>query len=219
MSNEKSVLKWCLNRFKQPSNTRALLDLCGDGVVNDQYQPCGPSHIILSESLVGSAMNISINKYLNPFDESADSNILFNLSSGEPVPNDLETNILNIHDEGLKLTDDFINKLINSNEVSFHHEISRNKTFTFSETKQKVVIKNKNNVKIVEVNLKLLAPLLCYNMETGKAINFANTLKYPLLPVSLSLGNADGTKKKTDKSTLQKIILKHSSNIAVPEIV
>ena len=113
---------------------------------------------------------------------------------------------MNIHDEGLKLTDDFINKLINSNEVSFHHEISRNKTFTFSETKQKVVIKNKNNVKIVEVNRNFLATLLCYNMKTGKAINFANALKYSLSPVPLSIGNADGIKRKTNKSTLQKII-------------
>ena len=56
-------------------------------------------------------------------------------------------------------------------------------------------------------------------METGKVINFANALKYLLPPVLLSIGNADGTKRKTNKSTLQKIILKHSSNNVVPEIV
>ena len=171
---------------------------------------------MLSEKVVGSVMNVLINEYLNPFDESVDPNYLFNLSSGEPVPNDLATNILNIHNEGLMLADDFINKRINSNEVSFHHAISRNKTFTFSKTKQKVVIKKKN-VKIVEVNRNFLATLLCYNMETGKAINFANALKYPLSPVPLSIGNADGTKRKTNKTTLQKIILKHSSNNVVPE--
>ena len=136
-----------------------------------------------------------------------------------PVPKYLVTNILDIHKEVLMLADDFINKRINSNEVSFHHAISRNKTFTFSKTKQKVVIKNKSNVKIVEVNRNFLATLLCYNMETGKAINFANALKYPLSPVPSSIGNTDGTKRKTNKSTLQKIILKHSSNNVVPEIV
>ena len=41
-------------------------------------------------------------------------------------------------------------------------------------------MKNKSNVKIVEVNRNFLLSLLCYNMETGKAINFANALKYPL---------------------------------------
>ena len=219
MSNERSVLKWYLNRSEQASNTRALLDLCVIGVFNDQYKPSRSSQIILSENVVGSAMIVLINEYLNPFDESKDPNYLSNLSSGEPVSNDLANNILNIHNEGLMLAEDFIIERINSNEVSFHRTISRKKTITFSKTKQKVVIKNKNNVKIVEVNRKFLAPLLCYNMETGKAINFANTLKYPLSPVPLSLGNADGTKRKTDKSTLQKIILKHSSNIAVPEIV
>ena len=110
---------------------------------------------------------------------------LFNLSSTEPAPSDLATNILNIHNEGLMLADDFINKQINSNEVSFHHAFSRNGTFTFSKTKQKVVIKNKNNVKVVEVNCNFLATFFCYNMETGKAINYTNALKYPLSPVPL----------------------------------
>ena len=44
-------------------------------------------------------------------------------------------------------------------------------------------------------------------METGKGINFVNTLKYSLSPVPLSIGNANDTKRKTNKSTLQKIIL------------
>ena len=91
-------------------------------------------------------------------------NYLFNLSSRGPVSNDLANNILNIHNEGLILADDFINKRINSNVVSFPGANSRNKTFTISKTKQKVVIKYKNNVKIVEVNHNFLATLLCYNM-------------------------------------------------------
>ena len=100
MSNEKSVFKWCLNRSEHASNERALLDLRVVGVYNDQYKLCRPSQIILSENLVGSAMNVLINEFLNPFDESVDPNYLFNLNSREPVPNDLATNILNIHNEG-----------------------------------------------------------------------------------------------------------------------
>ena len=206
MSNERSVLKWYLNRSEQASNTRALLDLCVVGVFNDQYKPSRSSQIILSENLVGSAMIVLINEYLNPFDESKDPNYLSNLSSGEPVSNDLANNILNIHNEGLMLAEDFIIERINSNEVSFHRTISRKKTITFSKTKQKVVIKNKNNVKLVEVNRNFLATLLCYNMKTGKTINFANALKYSLSPVPLSIGNGDGIKRKTNKSTLQKLI-------------
>ena len=135
--NRKSVLKWCLNRSEQASNSRALLDLWGVGVVNGQYKPSKPSQIILTENLVGSTINVLINKYLNHFDESMDPNYLFNLSSGELVPNDLANNILNIHNEGTMLADDLINKRINSNGVSFHHAISVNKTFSFSKAKQK----------------------------------------------------------------------------------
>ena len=147
-----------------------------------------------------------------------DPNFLFKLSSEEPVSNDLVTNIFNIHNEGLMLADNSINKRINSNEVSFHHTILKNKTFTFNKTKQKVVIKNKNNLKIVEVYFNFLATFLCYNMDTGKAVDFTNALKHPLSPVPSSLGNTDGIKRKTNKDTLQKIILKHSSNNVVPGI-
>ena len=80
-SFKKYVLKWCLNRSEQASNTRALLDLCGVGVANDQYKPCRPSQVILSENLVGSTMNVLINEYLNSFDESVGPKYLFNLSS------------------------------------------------------------------------------------------------------------------------------------------
>ena len=170
MSNERSVLKWYLNRSEQASNTRALLDLCVVGVFNDQYKPSRSSQIILSENLVGSAMIVLINEYLNPFDESKDPNYLSNLSSREPVSNDLVNNILNIHNEGLMLAEDFIiDELI---QMKFHFIVQflEKKTITFSETKQKVVIKNKNNVKIVGVNRNFLATLLCYNMKTGKTI-------------------------------------------------
>ena len=126
MSNEKPILKWFLKRSEQVRNISPWL--CGFGVVNDQYKACRPSQVILSENLVGNAMNFLINKYLNPFDGSVDPNYLFKLSSGEPVPNDLASNILNIHNEGLMVADDFINKRINSNKLSFHRAISRNET-------------------------------------------------------------------------------------------
>ena len=42
-------------------------------------------------------------------------------------------------------------------------------------------------------------------MKTGKAINFENAKKYPLSSVPLSIRSADGTKRKTNKITLQEI--------------
>ena len=56
-------------------------------------------------------------------------------------------------------------------------------------------------------------------MGNGQAINFANALKYPFSPVALSKGNADATKRKTNKSTLRKMILKHNSSDVVAEII
>ena len=98
--SEETEFKTILNCIQKPDYTRALLDLCGFGVISDQYKPCRPSQVILSENLDNSIMNGLINGYLNPFDESMDPNYLFNLSSGGPAPNNLATNI---HNEGLML--------------------------------------------------------------------------------------------------------------------
>ena len=49
-------------------------------------------------------------------------------------------------------------------------------------------------------------------LAIGKSINFEHALNYPLLPIPLSQTNIDITKgniNKTNKSTFQKIVLKH----------
>ena len=59
VSNEKSVLKWCLNRSEQARNSRALLELCGAVVVNDWRKPCRPS----KSSLVTCCRSGSLQKF------------------------------------------------------------------------------------------------------------------------------------------------------------
>ena len=43
-----------------------------------------------------------------------------------------------------------------------------------------------------------------------KSINFEAALKHPLSPVPLSIANADGRKRKTNKAKLKEIIYKYS---------
>ena len=51
--NNFSVLKWCLNRSEQATNTKVLDNLAGLGKNNTSYKPLRPSQILKSKSLLG----------------------------------------------------------------------------------------------------------------------------------------------------------------------
>ena len=52
--------------------------------------------------------------------------------------------------------------------------------------------------------------MLSFTNKSGITINFEVALKYPLFPVPLSIANADGRKRKTNKEKLNEIICKYS---------
>ena len=66
-TNSSSVLKWCLNRSEQATNTKALDDLAGLRKNDTCYKPVTPSQILKSESLVGKLQTVLENEYLKPF--------------------------------------------------------------------------------------------------------------------------------------------------------
>ena len=212
------MLKWTLNRSEQAANTGALLNLCGISINADAYKPCRPSQILLSEKLVSNVVEVLTDEYINPFDPSIEKDHLYNLSSGEPLSSESADRILKVHATGRNLAQTFIDKRLCSNGILFHHPISRNKFTTFSNCKHKVAIKN-NSIKAVEVNRNILATLVSYNIRTGKSIDFEKALMYPLSPVALSLCNADGTKRQTNKSKLAKSILAYTTDESTPDVI
>ena len=80
---------------------------------------------------------------------------------------------------------------------------------TFSATKKTVTIhKNKQTN---AVNRDILETSLSFSIKYGKVVDFDKALRYPLSSIPLSMCNGDGTKRKTNKSQLAKIILDNRS--------
>ena len=52
--------------------------------------------------------------------------------------------------------------------------------------------------------------MLSFTNKNGKSINFETALKHPLSQVPLSIANANGRKRKTNKAKLMEIIYKYS---------
>ena len=97
-----------------------------------------------------------------------------------------------------------------STSIQFQAVITRNDYETFSKALKIFTIKRNNKVKVIEVNSNIINSLLSFTNKSGKSINFDAALKYPLFPVTLSIANADGRKRKTNKAKLNEITCKYS---------
>ena len=60
--------------------------------------------------------------------------------------------------------------------------------------------------------LKLTVKSLALRAKHKKLINFEIALQYPLCPVPLSLENPDGSRRKTTKSALMKVVRSYESS-------
>ena len=72
-------------------------------------------------------------------------------------------------------------------------------------------LKAHGKVKVIEANRDVLGKLLATSTKHGKIIDFKKALEYPLTPVPLSLTNADGTRRTTQKSALMDILIENNS--------
>ena len=86
------MLKWWLNRADQSRNVELKKETAGATTKNVVYKSLRPSQILGSEKMVTRLIEV-LSEYLNPFGVSLDEN-LYNLSSGVPVEDQLENEIL-----------------------------------------------------------------------------------------------------------------------------
>ena len=61
--------------------------------------------------------------------------------------------------------------------------------------------------KVIAVNRNILARLVPYSKLSGKVIDYAEALRYPLSPLPLSIVHPDGTMRTCEKADALKILL------------
>ena len=94
------ILKWTLNRSTLARNTEALYNLADINCSEDIYKALGPSHVLKREQLIEKLISVMTEEFLNPFDESLDSVVLYSLSSGIPVAKEMVVQILGVKEVG-----------------------------------------------------------------------------------------------------------------------
>ena len=208
--DEKSILKWTLNRSEQAKNTSELFKFSGlkDHAVT--LKGLRPSQILKSESCVKEVIHVLKNEYINPFGGDIGKSELYNLSSGVPLHRSIAESILSVRKVGITKYDESEKSRLISKEKPFHDPIKRNKVKLFKDSTVKNTIKTKDKETIIEVNRNILGKLLSITASSEHNIDFQKVLEYPLSPIPLSLAHPDGSRRTCTKSKLTEIITKHS---------
>ena len=101
-----------MNRPEQSKNTTALKELASISTSQHVYRQLSPSYILKVEKWVTKKTLVLEEEYLNPFSETIDESLLYNLSSGTPLPNALTDDILKAYSEGTKQMNAFKKRFV-----------------------------------------------------------------------------------------------------------
>jgi hypothetical protein len=140
---------------------------------------------------------------INPF--SAENESLANIATGVVLPANIAEHLVQCTKKGKEMMNTFVEKRLNTNEVSFWDPISQLKVKTFESTTKKVKVKAIDD-KLVTIGAdrELFGRLLI--AANARQINLKDVLCYELSPIPFSLAHPDGSLRKTTKSALLPLI-------------
>ena len=152
-----------------------------------------PSQILLCEKKVAEFMRILKEEFINPFGVGYDDG-LYNLSSGQKVADDSASSILEVHDHGLRMRDEFVSSRITNEKEKFHDKLKRCRITTFKSL-TKCVIRCKHVQATVEVNRNILGSLLAFSIAKERVIDLPAALTYLLFASAIKSCNRRWKKK------------------------
>ncbi|XP_077276997.1 uncharacterized protein LOC143905452 [Temnothorax americanus] len=155
----------------------------------------------------------TIKNTLNPFVESIDKNVLFNISTGKATSPEVCDFLINVKSVGSQQKLTFISEC-NSTPKRFEKPIKRNKILNFaSQSAVKAqTSKDKSKRAVLKMERDIFGRLLAISIE--KDINIEHCLTFPLAPVPPALFSFTGEFLKTDKSKLAQAL---KSNVKTVE--
>lgn len=148
---------------------------------------------------------------MNTFDNTLDTDKLYNITTGEAAAENIMDFLLNVESRGQILRDNFIAEVM-ERSARFQEPIKRNPVATFSSIKRKKKVQLGGRIQELRLQRDLFGRLLALLLE--KKINTEKVFCYPITPMPLSLCHMDGTINKTNKSTLMRDLEKRIDSTA-----
>ena len=175
---------------------------------NSEHNDLQNTRISRDETDVRSLLDMLESHWINLF--SSEQQDLVCLSTGKAATPKVEEDLLNAKAVGDKACEVFrVQRLETSPpKVQFHDSLKKSKLQTFSDLKKKVKVKDKtSNEIILKAERNLFAQMIL--IAENRKLQIRDVLCHPLGPLPWSLSTADGSLRKTSKSTLAKELQKN----------
>ena len=183
---------------------RELTDIRPPGISHHDLES---SRIRKDEVAVQSLVDLMENEWINPF--SGDQTELISLSTAAAAPSDVASDLLTAKEIGEVAYKHFQDDRIESRKKPFHDPLPKQKLKTFSDVNKPRVAKGTTKEAILKADHKLFGHMVL--IATSRKLDMSSVLAHPLGPLPWSLGNCDGTLKKTSKATLARQLEKNAS--------
>lgn len=171
-----------------------------------------PCEITKSEHQVTKVID-AFEGFVQPF-EIGNTDLLYNISSGAPVPKDVEADILSAELIGNKLKTEFIENRLKKNTDMFE-PVKRLKLKTMASVNKIVKLKTSSN-KLIEYRQSASIAFQLLIKAQNQQLDLRVILTYPLTVVPLSIATSDGFLFRSDKSKGFTYLVKGVRNAAIP---
>ncbi len=197
LTNYDAYQRWVKTTHERSQFFNATLnmaDMSPQSNEGQKHRDLRPAEIQRSESSVTNTVE-AVKSFLDPFDVD-DKDHLYCISSGAPVPVDIEKDILRAETAGQEAKQTFTEK-----KDKFFEPISRLRLKRFYDMHKTAKVKTKAN-KVIEYKQQgnIAFRLLVQSQMQGVQLDMKELMTYPLTPVPYSIGTSDGYLAKTDKS-------------------
>ena len=198
--NHSAYYRWCRTRHARASYLQATKEIANiDTLESTSHKEVRSSQILKSEQDTCCVME-AINNFINPF-TIEDKDTLYCLSSGAPVPSNVENDNLMSDEIGKKAHKQFVQGRLIDKTVSFHAPVKKQNLKTFANQAKTSLVQGKARKNIeITAERNVLGQLVILALQ--HELSLERVLSYPLGPVPWALASSDGAMIKTDKAKL-----------------
>ena len=210
LNNYEAYRRWARTARERSRYVEVVLQMANmsDDGSGRKHRETRPSQVKKSEKAAFATVE-AIQNFMDPFQIEVDDK-LYRILSGAAVSLNIESGIMNAELSGTATKEAFISgRLRRANQKANQK--------TFADIGKASVVKTSSNYKVqYKEQANVAFQLLVLSQEQSEKIDMRKLIKYPLMPVPLSIGTPDGYLLKTDKSKGFNYLTKELDDFTMP---
>ena len=185
-------------RSKYVDATYSMADMLDNSHTAKEHRDLRPAEICRSEEAVSRTVE-AVTNFINPFNVN-ETGRLYCISSGVPMPPEIENDVLRAELAGRNEKEDFVVTRLKKND-NFFDPVKKLKLKTMVDLSKKVKLKTQTS-KVIEYKQQgnIAFQLLVTSQNLNINLDLKDVMSYQLTPVPYCIGSVDGFLAKTNKA-------------------